>query len=215
MTMNQEHSASRLVKATLTCVAAAGILLLTAVLPAEYGIDPTGVGKRLGLLQMAHAAEAAAAPTQAAAPATTSASAENAELARQAVAVFGKQQPGQSLDAAAVARASGPARTDTLTVTLPPGKGAEVKALVDAGKGFVFQWSASGPLMVDMHGETPEAKDEYTSYWIEGAQREGAGTFVAKFGGKHGWYWKNKSTEPVTIKVTVTGYQTQLTGPGH
>ncbi|ODT04488.1 MAG: hypothetical protein ABS52_04320 [Gemmatimonadetes bacterium SCN 70-22] len=30
----------------------AGALLLTAVLPAEYGIDPTGAGRVLGLTQM-------------------------------------------------------------------------------------------------------------------------------------------------------------------
>lgn len=212
---SQHHSAARLLKATMTCVAAAAILLLTAVLPAEYGIDPTGVGKRLGLVQMAQAAEAAPTATPVLQPAAVPASAENANLARQAVAAFGKQQPGQTLDATAVARAAAAERTDTLTLTLPPGKGAEVKALIDAGQGFVFHWSASGPLLVDMHGETPDAKDEYTSYWIEGAQREGAGTFVAKFSGKHGWYWKNKGTESVTVKVTVTGFQTQLSRPGH
>jgi hypothetical protein len=33
-------------------MAVAGILLVTCVLPAEYGIDPTGVGRVLGLTQM-------------------------------------------------------------------------------------------------------------------------------------------------------------------
>jgi hypothetical protein len=32
--------------------AVAGVLLLTVVLPAEYGIDPTGAGRVLGLTQM-------------------------------------------------------------------------------------------------------------------------------------------------------------------
>ncbi len=35
----------------------ATILLLTAVLPAEYGIDPTGLGKKLGLTQLASSGE--------------------------------------------------------------------------------------------------------------------------------------------------------------
>ncbi len=45
-------SARALVRSTVIAVVVAGTLLLTAVLPAEYGIDPTGVGRVLGLTQM-------------------------------------------------------------------------------------------------------------------------------------------------------------------
>ncbi len=31
---------------------AAGLLLVVAVLPAEYGVDPTGIGRALGLTAM-------------------------------------------------------------------------------------------------------------------------------------------------------------------
>lgn len=139
---------------------------------------------------------------------------DSAAMAAVAEQVFGKQ-PGQSFDANAVARNSGAARTDTMTLTLAPGKGAEVKATVEAGQGFVFQWKASAELAVDMHGELPDAKDEYTSYWIEGAQRQGGGTFVAKFSGHHGWYWRNTGKVPVTVNLSVTGFQTKLFRPGH
>ncbi len=36
----------------MLALAAAGTLLVCVVLPAEYGIDPTGVGRVLGLTQM-------------------------------------------------------------------------------------------------------------------------------------------------------------------
>lgn len=45
-------SSRALVRSTLIALAVAGTLLLTAVLPAEYGIDPTGAGRVLGLTQM-------------------------------------------------------------------------------------------------------------------------------------------------------------------
>jgi hypothetical protein len=45
-------SLPRLRRATLLAVVVAAILVVTAVLPAEYGIDPTGLGRRLGLTQM-------------------------------------------------------------------------------------------------------------------------------------------------------------------
>ncbi len=45
-------SARALLRSTLIALAVAGTLLLTVVLPAEYGIDPTGAGRVLGLTQM-------------------------------------------------------------------------------------------------------------------------------------------------------------------
>lgn len=137
----------------------------------------------------------------------------NVTLAAKAQATFG-QQPGQSFDGNAVTMAAQPPRTHTITLTLPPGKGAEVKAEVTGGLGFAFHWVASGDVEVDMHGERPASHDEYTSYAIEGAQREASGLFTAPFEGAHGWYWKNLGKRPVTVKVTVTGFQTRLFRPG-
>ncbi len=45
-------SARALVRSTAIALAVAVTLLLTVVLPAEYGIDPTRVGRVLGLTQM-------------------------------------------------------------------------------------------------------------------------------------------------------------------
>ncbi|MEQ1635463.1 MAG: hypothetical protein ABL903_02155 [Methylococcales bacterium] len=48
----QVPSLKSLVIACVFATLLAGILLITAVLPAEYAIDPTGVGTRLGLTQL-------------------------------------------------------------------------------------------------------------------------------------------------------------------
>jgi hypothetical protein len=53
-----EASAARLLRATVLAAAAAAVLLVLVVLPAEYGIDPTGAGRATGLYR-APAAEAA------------------------------------------------------------------------------------------------------------------------------------------------------------
>lgn len=213
---NTLPSTARLLKATGVALAVASALLVAVVLPAEYGIDPTGVGKRLGLVTLASTAQAAEAVKTDAAPtgAAPSADRETAALSAQAAAVFGAQ-PGQSFDVRAVVPHSSEDKTETLSVTLEPGKGAEVKAMLEAGKGFVFHWTASGDVAVDMHGERPNVKDEYTSYWIQAAQRQGAGLLVAPFAGQHGWYWLNRGKEPVTVQVSVTGFQSKLFRPGH
>jgi hypothetical protein len=55
-----EHSVnlSTLIKASLAALVVAAVALLTLILPAEYNIDPTGVGQILGLTVLAQSAEA-------------------------------------------------------------------------------------------------------------------------------------------------------------
>lgn len=45
-------SAKKLVKSTIIAAVSAAVVLVTVVMPAEYNIDPTGVGKVLGLTTM-------------------------------------------------------------------------------------------------------------------------------------------------------------------
>ena len=45
-------SSRTLVRSTMIAVGVAAVLLVGVVLPAEYGVDPTGVGRVLGLTEM-------------------------------------------------------------------------------------------------------------------------------------------------------------------
>lgn len=45
-------SVRKLLRSTVIALLVAAVLLVTVVLPAEYGVDPTGVGRVLGLTQM-------------------------------------------------------------------------------------------------------------------------------------------------------------------
>lgn len=205
----------RLLKATAIAIVVAAVLLVVAVLPAEYGIDPTGIGSRSGLGTLSNPAQAATIDTPESALVSSAQNAEDGDAAEaaKAVEVFGAS-PGQSFDTKAIAKSTAPYRNDNLEVTLPPGKGAEVKALLKTGDGIVFHWTASGDVALDMHGERVGAKEAWTSYWIESARREGAGTFVAPFDGSHGWYWQNRGNEPVTVRIEVAGFQEKLYRPG-
>lgn len=187
----------QLLIATATALAVATLLLVTTVLPAEYGIDPTGLGARMGVFAMSKQADA---PVGArVAPATAPESA----------------QAGVASESAPVVKSTTPYRRDTMSLTLAPGEGAEIKASMRAGDAFVFQWQASGgELAVDMHGERVDAaKDEYTSYWVEPAQQQASGSFIAPFEGSHGWYWLNRGTAPVTVALEVSGFQTKVYRP--
>jgi hypothetical protein len=205
--VNPTPSSRQLLVATGAAAAAAVLLLIVAVLPAEYGIDPTGIGKRLGLKALARPAEPLSGPTASVEVAGLDA------LKAQAVSVFGVQT-GQSFDASAAIRSATAPKTESMTVMVPPGFGVEVKALMAAGESMVYHWSATGDLSVDMHGQRVGATEEFTSYLIDAAKREDAGRFTAPFAGEHGWYWLNKGQQPINVTISVTGFQTKMYVPG-
>lgn len=182
----------QLIKATVIAAGAAIAILITAVLPAEYGIDPTGLGKTMGLTALSDAsAQTAKAPP----PAVTETVSEPSPMA-------------------AVSKTATPYRSDELSLTLQPNEGAEIKALLRKGEQFVFSWVADGgKVNFDMHGEPPNAGDKFTSYWKGKQQASAQGAFVAPFDGTHGWYWRNRGDKAVTIKVKVSGFHEKLYKP--
>lgn len=178
-------------KATAVALAVAGAILVGAVLPAEYGIDPSGIGKALGLTRLNGGARPAAEVTPAASPSAGAAA------------------------TAPVARTAHAFRSDEMTITLLPGEGAEIKAAIGKGERFVFSWSSEGgPVKSDMHGEPLNAGPrDFSTYWKTARQESGRGSFTAPFDGIHGWYWRNKGSAPVTIHVQVSGFHDKLFRP--
>lgn len=196
-----EHlpSTRTLLKATAIAIGVAALILTTIVLPAEYGIDPTGAGRLLGLTDMK---TATVQPSSAVVP-----PAEPAAVA-----------PGTALNDAGspVWKSETPYRSDEMSLTLQPGEGAEIKARMKAGQRFVFNWVAEGGVVnFDMHGEPlqPANPDDYTSYWLGKEASSGNGAFEAPVEGTHGWYWRNRGEKPVTVRVQVSGFFSELYRP--
>ena len=206
MTTHNTHphpTLPQLIKATALAVIVAGAILITAVLPAEYGIDPTGIGKGLGLTKLSASTNASTASTfLPAAPTATLPS-------KTTVAA-----PAAQASPATVTKSDVPFRSDAMSLTLQPDEGSEIKAAMRKGEQFVFAWVADGgKVNFDMHGEQPNAGEKFTSYWKDKQQTSAQGTFVAPFDGTHGWYWRNRGDKPVTVKVKVSGFYEKLYRP--
>lgn len=177
-------------KATGIAIIAAAATLVAFVLPAEYGIDITGIGKLLQIKKLG--ADSAEAPLSPAPPATAAAVAPEVTLVKSRM----------------------PFNESEMSLTLQPNQGGEIKALMRQGEHFVYTWSAEGgKVTVDMHGERPNAGKEFTRYWKDKQQAGDQGSFVAPFDGIHGWFWRNHSDKPVTIKVKVSGFFEKLYVP--
>jgi hypothetical protein len=191
---------AQLWKSVLAAVVVAAIVLVAVVLPAEYSIDPTGIGKALGLTEMN-------------APARTLQVKDviggNEKYREVKIPDPGKPTPLPNPAVAQIKTAA--PRTETKTIKLEPGQQTEIKAVLDAAQVIVYSWKAEGgDVYTDFHGHEPNAGEGFVRYEEQQSGREGHGSLVAPFSGEHGWFWLNISEQPVTITLTFTGYPREM-----
>ncbi len=179
-------SKQAIAKATGIALAAALLILFTAVLPAEYGIDPLKTGKALHLTDLAKATESKAEskPVVGARPVAAPAGIYTA-------------QPGSY-------------KTDSEDLSLMPGEGVEIKYHMPKGAGMIYSWKATGPVAFEFHGEPDNKpnKDYFESYELndQAGSDHSFGSFTAPTTGIHGWFWENKGKKQVDIHLVTAGF---------
>ena len=176
-------SARKLALASGAALAAAAALLLIAVLPAEFGIDPLGTGKALGLLSLSQAGNLEPVP-----PPQGSAL---VPVSEGNVALY----PGEY-------------KVDSRIFVLGPYEYVEFKYHLGKDAVMLFSWSADGNVLQDFHGDPDGTAAAASESYDKKPRRKSDGMFTAPFSGIHGWYWENAGANPVTIKVTTAGFYT-------
>lgn len=200
-------STRKLLRSTAVAALIATGLLVTTILPAEYGIDPTGVGRVFGLTQMGEiksslAAEAKAEKAQPAGTVPPPMAAVQAPAIALAPAMGSRSKPAAQANAAT--------QQHTMSVTLKPGQAAEIKLAMRKDRNVRYEWATQGGAVnYDTHGDQGNAI-KYHGY-SKGQNATGdAGTVQAAFDGKHGWYWRNRSGAEVTITLKTSGDYEQI-----
>ena len=179
---------ARLALATAGAIFVAGVILMIAILPAEYGVDPLGTGKLLGLTSIAQA-ESVVGGGEAAGTASE-ASPEELEPVR----------PGANTPQTV------PLKQDTVTFTLGPYEGMEYKYRMEKGASFSYRWTSTGKVRFDFHGEPEGAPKGYAESYQMGEGERAAGSFFAPTSGIHGWFWENLTSDDITVTLTSTGF---------
>lgn len=195
----QAPSGRRIAASVLVALLVAAIVLVVAVLPAEYGIDPTGIGRAVGLTELN-------------APATRTLEIKDVlggnETVRE-VEIPAFNEPVPLPNPAVHQVEDRPIQTRTLSLTLEPGQETEIKTVLKTSKVIEYTWKTDGaPVYCDLHGHDPAAGQDFFVRYREDQEgaTEATGSLVAPFDGEHGWYWLNISEVPVTITLTVTGF---------
>ena len=160
---------------------AAGLVLVIAVLPAEYAVDPFGVGRLLGLTAIGDV--------------------------QKNLASFEATREAGATGAATVVPQERAYQNETVEFTLAARDSFEYKYRLDKGEALLYSWKASGPVNCEFHAEPDGAPRGYAeTYEKKSAIQTASGTLTAPFPGIHGWYWENTSDKAITISLTAAGF---------
>ena len=164
----------------------AALIVLGAVLPAEFNRDPLGIGKATGIAALWAPDEVRIDP---AAGHQTAASSQNGPIRTLEIAI--PLGPGGD-----------PAGKDQL----------EYKVRLPRGGAMLYSWQAEGAQMADefyaeFHGHTEAQGGAMTvAEYRKESEIANSGALTAPFAGIHGWYFLNTSERPVTVRLKVTGF---------
>ncbi len=185
----------QLLRSTAIAVVVAAALLVFVVLPAEYGLDPTGVGRLLGLTEMGEIKQQLA----------EEAEAEATDAAASPVAAPPGAEAGV-VEAPAVEQVESPTGwRDELTMTFAPAAGDDIKLVMSPGDTVIYEWSVDqGHLNSDLHTDTRPSGGSH-SYRRGRAETSVADEFTAVSEGIHGWFWRNRSDVLVTVTLRIRG----------
>lgn len=167
-------------------------LLCLVVLPAEYGIDPTGFGKLTGLNKLTDHQD------------------DHKEVVNNGSQTAQQAQNTAPFPMGKANVHDGSPITRSFEIVLKPADEVEYKALLPAGEPIFYQWSVKNgePVHVDFHGAPTEGQfpEGYAQSYNIGEMPASEGSFSATFTGHHGWYWLNFSENDIIINLKVTGY---------
>lgn len=183
-----------IIKQVIIALVIGATLLVSAVLPAEYGIDPLGIGKATGFSKL-YVAEGS-----------------TETLASEPHKILKLENVGSPADVTKPAAADNPPpatqlaeRTDEVSVVIPVGKGLEYKVNMLKYGQLKYEWiTDKGELYFDFHGEVKNNSNYFESYAIAYSNNM-AGSLISPFEGPQGWYFKNNSKEDITVKIKMEG----------
>ncbi len=207
MTTSNTHimNKKQLIKSIFIALLIGLTVLITAVLPAEYNIDPLGTGKLFGFSRLY---------------VDDTEKIETIDTESVSQLNFKKlklEKLGSAPNVPKPIEANNPPpseqfteQNDTINVTVPAGKGIEYKFKALKYGSIKYEWSTANDAIVyiDFHGEVKQEKPPknvfYESYTLAYSNNM-AGTFTAPFEGKHGWYFRNNNKEDITITIRLKG----------
>lgn len=207
-------SSVQLLRSSLLATAIASVISITIVLPAEYGVDPTGIGSvfrltEMGVVKVALQREAEAEQllldqlaASASAPESVMVELEESSSDEEAAAVV-EVEPELEPELEPEADLQ-PGSFQSRTVQIAPDAAVEIKLEMSQGALANYKWvSEGGSVNFDVHADNPSIN--YFNYSKGTGVTSDEGTIEAAFDGFHGWFWRNRGENTVTVTLEFEG----------
>ena len=92
---------------------------------------------------------------------------------------------------------------------LRPGEGKEIKLVMRKDARVSYSWGTDrGVVNYDTHADAPGIR--YHGYAKGSGKRSDEGVLVAAFDGAHGWFWRNRGNEVITVTLRTSGDYQEL-----
>ncbi len=210
--MDELPSTAKLLKSTRNSAIVAIAILVTIVLPAEYGVDPTGIGNLLGLKEMGEVKVALLNEEKESKEKEEKLKAELEQNTGTELALVEQKDPelvetentvegqvrGEKITEDSV-------KKESIDVTIPPNGSAEIKLVMGKNDTVTYTWKTNGGgLNYNMHGESKGNTQSY-EYSKGTSENNDEGEFTAVFDGTHGWFFRNREKNNVTVNISVEG----------
>ncbi len=203
MTTNNQPNLNKgqLLKSLIIALIIGSVVLLTAVLPAEYGLDPLRTGKLFGFSKLYQ---------------ENNQTENNETYSSLNFKKIKMEKIGSPLNVPKPSEANNPPpevqypeREDTIEIIVPAKKGIEYKFKSLKYGSTKYEWTTDkGIVYIDFHGEVkqenPPKNVFYESYTLAYSNNM-AGTLTAPFEGKHGWYFRNETNEDIVVTIRLNG----------
>lgn len=196
-TLNELPSSKDLLRSTKIAIISATAILITIVLPAEYAIDPTGIGNLLWLKKMWEIKQSLA----------KEAEAQDKKVSSNTPSQLTTPENPNSEDTTVVINKNIPTdiKKGKMTAVIQPNGSAEIKAKMSKWDTITYSWKAEWwPLNYDAHGEGAFGRG-FAQYERWANKTEYSGSITAEFNGTHGLYWRNRWNQDITVTFEVSG----------
>ena len=177
---NDLPTSSQLLKSTMVAICVGCALLILFVLPAEYGTDPSGFGELLGLKKMG-------------------------EIKTRLKQDYLIENIGVKDELLAESE-TGKENRDIMEFVISPDEAIEIKLEMKKGSIAKYNWTTkNGGLNYNLHGDGYKGSQKSISYKKGRMTNSDSGEFKSEFDGYHGWFWRNRNNESVTITLETIG----------
>ncbi|MBM3820413.1 MAG: hypothetical protein FJW14_15540 [Acidimicrobiia bacterium] len=102
-------------------------------------------------------------------------------------------------------------KNDAITIELAPKEGMEYKYRLEKGAAVLYSWTSTGEVHFELHSVPDGSPQGYAEWFATNKLTSDHGVYNAQFTGLHGWWFENQTGQPITIRLSTSGFFTEST----